>query len=52
MEIEGFENYLIYEDGSVYSKKTKRYLKSRVNKDGGYLQVDLWKDNKRNGMGL
>ncbi len=44
MEIEGFENYLIYEDGSVYSKKTKRYLKSCVNK--GYLILNLCKDGK------
>ena len=27
MEICGYENYLIYEDGRVYSKYSKRYLK-------------------------
>ena len=27
MEIEGYENYLIYEDGRVFSKKRNRFLK-------------------------
>ena len=46
MEIEGYENYLIYEDGKVQNKKTKRYLKPR-NDGGGYLYVTLCKDAKR-----
>lgn len=44
MEIVGYENYLIYEDGKVYSKKTKRYLSLYKNKQTGYLKVDLCKD--------
>ena len=43
MEIEGFDNYLIYEDGSVYSKKRKKVLKP-ANTGNGYLQVQLCKD--------
>jgi len=46
MEIVGYENYLIYEDGKVQNKKTKRYLKSRTNQHG-YKIVDLYKDGQR-----
>jgi hypothetical protein len=49
MEIEGFENYLIYEDGRVFSKGNKfnkpRFLKYKD--DGhGYYEVNLYKDGK------
>ena len=43
MEIEGYENYLIYPDGKVQNKNTKRYLKP-WNNGRGYLQVALYKD--------
>ncbi len=46
MEIEGYENYLIYEDGKVFSKKRKIFLKSLDNGDG-YLIVALCKDGKK-----
>jgi hypothetical protein len=46
MEIEGFPNYLIYEDGRVFNKKRKNYLKPHLIKDG-YLRVTLWGDNKK-----
>ena len=43
MEVEGYENYLIYPDGKVYNQKFKRYLK--YGSDGsGYLHVILSKD--------
>ena len=45
MEIEGYENYLIYEDGKVYSKHSKRYLKQNDNRNG-YLYVNLYQDGK------
>tara|TARA_R110002153_G_scaffold157939_3_gene309989 strand:+ start:1463 stop:1912 length:450 start_codon:yes stop_codon:yes gene_type:complete len=45
MEIVGYENYLIYEDGRVQNKKTKRYLKSWIS--DGYYHVELRKDGKR-----
>lgn len=45
MEINGYENYLIYPSGKVYSKVSKRYL--RTFHTNGYIQVTLYKDNKR-----
>jgi hypothetical protein len=44
MEINGYENYLIYPSGKVWSKASKRYLSPRLNKHTGYLQVELYKD--------
>ena len=46
MEIAGFENYLIYEDGLIYGKKRDNFLKCRIGKDG-YTRIDLSKDGKR-----
>tara|TARA_R110001632_G_scaffold2424_5_gene10867 strand:- start:1003 stop:1491 length:489 start_codon:yes stop_codon:yes gene_type:complete len=46
MEIEGYEDYLIYEDGRVFSKYVKRYLKHGANKQG-YLHVGLSKNGKK-----
>tara|TARA_R110000782_G_C14493398_1_gene377630 strand:- start:38 stop:499 length:462 start_codon:yes stop_codon:yes gene_type:complete len=43
MELEGFNNYLIYPDGRVQNKKTKRYLKQSGD-GGGYLQLRIGKD--------
>ena len=45
MEIQGYPNYLIYEDGRVWSNKSNRYLKPTPNQDG-YLQLCL-RDGKR-----
>jgi len=46
MEIVGYENYLIYEDGKVTSKRfPKRYLKESK-ATGGYLFVNLYKDGE------
>ncbi len=39
MEIEGFENYLIYSDGRVWSKIKNIFLKTAINND--YLIVKL-----------
>jgi beta-N-acetylglucosaminidase len=47
MEIKDYENYLIYDDGRVYSKKYKRFLKPHLNKQTGYYIVDLYKNSKR-----
>lgn len=38
--IKGFEDYLIYSDGRVYSEKTGKFLKPHIDKDG-YLIVHL-----------
>ena len=45
MEIEGYENYLIYDDGRVQNKKTKRFLKQRLDKDG-YSRINVYKNGK------
>ena len=46
MEIVGYENYLIYPDGKVQNKKTKRCL-SACDDGNGYLQVNLYKDGNK-----
>ncbi len=45
MEVQDYPNYLIYEDGSVYSNKRKKFLKPRDN-GRGYYTVHLCKDGK------
>ena len=45
MEIQGFEDYLIYEDGRVFSKKRNRFLKHQNHNDG-YKIISLYKNNK------
>ena len=47
MEIVGFENYLVYPDGRVFSKKSNKFLKPMENKYHVYLQVNLRQDGKR-----
>ena len=44
MEINGYEDYLIYNDGRVWSKKRNRFLKPGLYK--GYKQVMLYKQGK------
>ena len=46
MEIQGYENYLIYPDGKVYNQKYKRYLKPET-QTNGYKQASLWKNGTR-----
>jgi len=43
MEIQGFNEYLIYPDGKVFSKKTNKYLKWSMGKNG-YYTVSLCGD--------
>ena len=43
-EIQGYNNYLIYPDGRVWSKNSNKFLKGRNSK--GYLRVDLYKDGE------
>ncbi len=48
MEIEGYPNYLIYEDGKVWSKHRNRFLKQSMTSSGnGYLVQRLIKDGKQ-----
>ena len=44
MEIQGYPNYLIYDDGRVWSKKRRKFLKNGVR--GGYLNITLCLNNK------
>ena len=46
MEIKDYEDYLIYNDGLVFSKKTNIFLKPHYDKDG-YEMVCLYKNNKK-----
>ena len=43
MEIQGFPDYLVYDDGRVFSKKTRKFMKCNDN-GGGYLQVSFHLD--------
>ena len=45
-EIKSFENYIISHSGIVKNKKNLNTKKPYINKDNGYLYVDLWKNNK------
>ena len=38
-------NYIIYDNGDIYSKKSKKYLKSKKDKDG-YDVIKLYVDSK------
>jgi len=47
MEIIGYPDYLIYRDGRVQNKKTKRFKKEQTHKCG-YKRIGLSKDGKEN----
>ena len=40
------ENYSINKKGKIKNNITKKILSPSINKDSGYYQVDLWKNNK------
>ena len=46
MEIQDYPNYLVYDDGRVYSKKRRIFLIPYIDRDG-YHNVILCKDGKR-----
>jgi len=46
MEIQNYPNYLIYNDGRVFSKKNKRFLNPYKTKLG-YLHIDLFNEEGR-----
>ena len=45
--IENFSNYLIYNNGDVYSIKRNIFIKPRFDKNG-YKRVSIWNDDKKN----
>ena len=46
MEIQNFPNYLIYEDGRVFSKKRNKFIYESIDRKG-YRRVQLSKDGKK-----
>ena len=40
------ENYSINKKGEIKNNITKKILSPSINKDSGYYQIDLWKNNK------
>lgn len=44
--ISGYDEYMVTEDGDVYSIKRKKYLKNSYNQHG-HVKVELWHNNKR-----
>jgi hypothetical protein len=44
--IENFSNYLIYNNGEVYSIKRNIFIKPRFDRDG-YKRVSIWNDDKK-----
>ncbi len=46
MDINNFNDYLIYKDGRVYSKKNNIFMKNRKN-DKGYLVISLYNKSIR-----
>lgn len=46
MEIQNYEDYLIYDDGLVFSEKRNIFLKPRINRNG-YEMVILYKNGKK-----
>jgi len=51
MEIKDYEDYLIYEDGKVFSKYTNKFLKPTIN-NNGYEIIGLCKNSKKKQFGI
>ena len=45
MEIPGYSNYTIDLDGNIWSKKSKRFMKTKI--DGPYSRLQLTSDEKK-----
>ena len=45
MEVQGYPNYLIYDDGRVWSKYRNKFSKGSKDKDG-YMQISLFVNKK------
>jgi len=43
--IDGYENYIIYDDGLIYNENNDRFIKDRK-EPTGYMRVGLYKDGK------
>lgn len=40
-------NYIIYDDGRIYSKTRKKFMTNKIMKDG-YVRMELYKDKQVN----
>ena len=50
VDMEGYENiYKINKEGKIYSCKFKKLLKTVINQQWGYEQIQLTKNKKRTG---
>jgi hypothetical protein len=47
MEVKDYPNYLIYSDGRVWSKKSNKFIKHRLN-GTGYHRVGLYNPKRKN----
>lgn len=45
-KIKQYENYSINEFGEIRNDQTQKLKTTYINKENGYVYVDLWKDNK------
>lgn len=45
-KIKGYSNYYIYSNGRIQNKKTKKFIKPRVRRDG-YVQIDLCNNGEK-----
>jgi len=50
MEINGYENYLIHDNGTVYSKTTKKFLKPQLR--NRYYRVGVSKNGKQSWLSI
>lgn len=40
-----YDNYIIYDDGRIYSKNRKKFMTNKIMQDG-YIRMELYKDKK------
>ena len=46
-EIKGFENYILYEDGQIYSKYKNKFITPQLDTSSGYMRIKLWKNKEK-----
>ena len=51
MEVNGFENYEIHENGNVFNKITKKEMKTHKDRDG-YERICLWNNGTKKRFGV
>lgn len=46
-EIKGYENYILYEDGQIFSKYKNKFIKPEKDTSTGYMRIRLWRNKKK-----